>query len=263
MRQNHTLANLRTGKPAIGQWMHSSSVHIARAIAAQKIFDWMLVDMEHSPTDLLTASMMLGAIADISGGMCTPLARVTQGSMYHIKQALDSGAQGIVVPMVSTAEDATNIVRWSRYPPVGERGAGGLLRALTFGTTNSAEYLANANDEILVGIQIETREAVDNIEAILDVPGLDMVFIGPNDLHLSLGLTPSLWSDQPGFVEATNKVISAAQRRGMPLGTLVYDAEGAKARLAQGFTFIGLDSEISQLLRMLNGIYNQIRPALS
>jgi 4-hydroxy-2-oxoheptanedioate aldolase len=263
MRQNHTLANLRTGKPALGQWMHSSSVHIARALAVQKIFDWILVDMEHAPTDLLTASMMLGAIADISGGMCTPLARIPQATPYHIKQVLDGGAQGIIVPMVSTAQDTADIVRWSRYPPVGDRGAGGMLRALSFGTTNSAEYLANANDEILVGIQIETREAVENIEEIVAVPGLDMIFIGPNDLHLSLGLTPSLWSEQPGFVEATNKVIAAAQRARMPLGTLVYGADGAKARLAQGFNFIGLDSEINQMLRALNAEYQQIRPALS
>lgn len=97
--------------------MHSHSVHLARIIAAQGLFDWLLVDMEHSPIDLYTASLMLSGIADISGGICTPLARIADGTIHHIKQALDAGAQGIIVPMVNTADDALNVVRYTRYPP--------------------------------------------------------------------------------------------------------------------------------------------------
>jgi 2-keto-3-deoxy-L-rhamnonate aldolase RhmA len=103
LRQNHTLAALRQGKHTIGLWLHSHSVHIARIIAAQGLFDWLLVDMEHSPLDLSTASMMLSGIADVSSGICTPLARLAAGTMYHVKQALDAGAHGIIVPMVNNA----------------------------------------------------------------------------------------------------------------------------------------------------------------
>src|SRR5689334_21397618 len=102
-------------------------------IAAQGLFDWLLVDMEHVPVDLSTVSMIFAGIADISGGECTPLARVAHGTMYHIKQALDAGAQGIVVPMVNTAEEAAAVVRFARYPPLGERGGGGMVPHYNFG----------------------------------------------------------------------------------------------------------------------------------
>ena len=98
MRENHALAQLRQGKPSIGLWLHSHSFHIARMIAAQGLFDWLLVDMEHAPIDLSTASMSLAAITDVSAGNCTPLARVTHSTMYHIKQALDAGARASSFP---------------------------------------------------------------------------------------------------------------------------------------------------------------------
>lgn len=228
-------------------------------IAAQGLFDWLLVDMEHVPVDLSTASMIFAGIADITGGECTPLARVAHGTMYHIKQALDAGAQGIVVPMVNTAEEASAVVRFARYPPLGERGGGGMVPHYNFGLTNHVEYIKAANDEIMVGIQIETREAVENIDAILDTPGIDMAFIGPFDLHISLGLSPGLWSDQPAFRAAVDKVIAAAKRRNIPLGTLQPNAAGTKARLADGFTFIGMGTDVVHLLEALNVQAKELR----
>jgi 4-hydroxy-2-oxoheptanedioate aldolase len=251
MRANHTLAQIRQGKPSIGLWAQSHSFHIARIIAAQGLFDWLLLDMEHTPVDLSTASMTLSTIADVSGGACTPIARIAHGTMYHIKQALDSGAQGIIVPMISTAQDAANVVRWSRYPPLGERGAGGLTPHYGFGTTSHIEYVQNANREILVALLIETQEAIDNIDAIVAVPGIDLIFLGPFDLHVSLGLTPALWSEEPTFVAAVQKVIAACKQHGLPYGTLTPNAEGAKARLADGFTFIGLVSDVYHMLAAL------------
>ena len=199
MRENHALAQLRQGKPSIDLWLQTHSFHIARIIAAQGLFDWLLLDMEHTPIDLSTTSMTLAGIADVSGGNCTPLVRVAHNTMYHIKQALDSGAQGIVVPMINTAQEAAAAVRFARYPPLGDRGAGGLIPHYGFGTTSHVEYVQNANREILVAVQIETREAFENIDAIVATPGIDLIFIGPFDLHISLGLPPGLWSDQPVF----------------------------------------------------------------
>jgi 4-hydroxy-2-oxoheptanedioate aldolase len=262
VRPNWTLAQIRQGKPAVGLWLQSHSFHTARIIAAQGIFDWLLVDMEHTPVDLSTTSMILSAIADISAGKCTPLVRVAQGTMYHIKQALDAGAQGVIVPMIGTAEDAAAAVRFARYPPQGERGAGGLVPHLNFGVTNHAEYVQHANDEILVALQIETQEAVENIEAILDTPGVDLVFIGPFDLHISLGLPPALWSDLPEFQTAVHKVLAACRQRGIPYGTLTLNAEGAKERLAEGFTLLGMGSDLMHLLGALTAQYQQLRPAL-
>lgn len=262
MRQNTTLAKIRQGKPAIGLWLHSHSFHTARILAAQGILDWLLVDMEHTPVDLSTASMILSTIADVSGGRCTPLARVAHGTMFHIKNVLDAGAQGIIVPMINTAQDAADVVRFARYPPQGERGGGGLAPHFGFGTTSHPEYIREANREIMVTIQIETQEAVENIDSILDTPGIDLVFIGPFDLHLSLGLTPSLWSDQPTFQAAVTRVITACQQRGLPYGTLTPNAEGANARMEQGFSFIGLGTDIVHMLGSLNAQYQQLRTNL-
>ncbi|MBX3084400.1 MAG: 2-dehydro-3-deoxyglucarate aldolase [Anaerolineae bacterium] len=260
MRQNHTLAKLRKGQPAIGLWMHSHSFHLTRIVAAQGLFDWLLVDMEHTPVDLSTASMIFAAIADVSGGACTPLARVAHGSMYHIKHALDAGAQGVIVPMVNTAQEASDVVRFSRYPPLGERGAGGLVPHIGFGITNHVEYVKQANHEILVAIQIETREAVENIESILAVPGIDLVFIGPFDLHISLGLTPTLWSDDPTFRAAITKVIAACKAHGLPYGTISPNADSAAARLADGFTFVSMGTDMIHLLSSITTQYQRLKP---
>jgi 2-keto-3-deoxy-L-rhamnonate aldolase RhmA len=262
VRQNRTLATLRQNKPAIGMWLQTHSFHVARIIAAQGIFDWLLVDMEHTPVDLSTASMIFATIADVSAGMCTPLARVASGTIDQIKQALDAGAQGVIVPMINTAEDAAQAVRFARYPPLGERGAGGITPHLGFGTTSHIEYVNNANREILVSVQIETQTAVENIDSILETVGIDLVFIGPFDLHISLGLPPGLWSDLPEFQAAIHKVINACKQRGIPYGTLTPNAEGAKARLAEGFTLLGMGSDLAHLTGTIQAQYQQLRPVL-
>ena len=262
MRQNHTLDAIRSGKPAIGLWLQTHSFHTARIIAAQGLLDWLLVDMEHTPVDLSTASMIFATIADVSAGACTPLARVAHGTMDQIKQALDAGAQGVIVPMINTAEDAANAVRFARYPPQGERGAGGIVPHFGFGTTSHIEYVQNANAEILVAIQIETQAAIENIDSILDTPGIDLVFIGPFDLHISLGLPPGLWSESTVFRAAVDRVIAACKRRGLPFGTLTPSAEGAKNRLIDGFTFLGMGSDIAHLLGAINSQVQQLRTAL-
>jgi 4-hydroxy-2-oxoheptanedioate aldolase len=259
MRQNHTLAQIRAGEPAIGLWLQSHSHHTARIIAAQGLFDWLVVDLEHTPVDVHTAATTLGAIADVSGGKCTPLVRVAQGTMHNIKYALDFGAQGVIVPMVNTAEDAQQVVRYARYPPDGDRGGGGLLPHLSYGVAKHVEFLPHGNRETLVAVQIETRQAVENIEAIADVPGIDLVFVGPMDLHLSLGLPATLWSDSPVFLSALGRVVDACQSRGIPLGTLAPNAELAKARLADGFTFVGMGSDYGHLLAALHAQVQQLK----
>lgn len=248
MRTNHTLTKLRDGQPAIGLWLQLGSPNAARMLAAQGCYDWLLVDLEHSPVDIATAAHMLTAIADVSGGRVTPLCRVIAGTQYHLKQALDAGAQGVIVPMVSTVDDARAAVHFSRFPPDGERGGGGMAPHLSYGA-NRADYSAHVNREVLVGIQIETRTAIDNLDAILDVPGLDMIFIGPNDLHMSYGLAPRYWSAEPAFQTAVERVKAACGQRGLPLGILTGDGTTGKDRIADGFTFVGIGTDANTLLR--------------
>lgn len=259
MRGNHTLSLLQQNQTAYGLWLQSHHFHIARLLAAQSLLDWLLVDMEHTPVDLSTASMLFATIADVSSGKCTPLARVASGTMDQIKQALDAGAQGIVVPMVNTADEATDVVRFSRYPPLGDRGAGGITPHLGFGMTNHAEYVPQANDEIMVSIQVETAEAVNNIEEIVQVDGLDMIFIGPFDLHISLNLSPTLWSDTPEFLNAVARVKDACQKANIPLGTLAPNAAGAKLRQGEGFQFIGVGADLIHLVNAVRSQFSDLR----
>jgi 4-hydroxy-2-oxoheptanedioate aldolase len=247
VRPNHTKALLRDGQPALGAWLQLGSAPAARLLAAQGLLDWLLVDFEHAPVDPANAAAIFGAVADVSAGRVTPLARVAAGTMTCVKHALDAGAQGVIVPMVHGPDEVREAARWARFPPDGERGAGALLAHLGLGVSRP-EYLARANAEVIVGVQIETREAVLRVDEILDVPGVDLCFVGPNDLHLALGLPPRFWSDAPAFSAAVARVRAAASARRIPLGTLCRDAAEAKARLADGFSFVGVGSDAHYLL---------------
>ncbi|MBL8132228.1 MAG: 2-dehydro-3-deoxyglucarate aldolase [Anaerolineae bacterium] len=248
MRPNATLSRLRNGEPALGLWLQLGSISVARMLAAQGSYNWLLVDLEHTATDLSTASLMMSAIADVSAGRVTPVARVPAGTVFHIKQVLDAGAHGVLVPMVNTPDEARDIVRFARYPPVGERGVGGFAPFVSFGA-NRAEYAREANDQIMVAIQVETRQGVENIEEIASVPGIDVIFVGPNDLHISYGLQPRYWSAEPDFLNAVQKVVDTCKTRGVTAGILCADSAGAIDRLKQGFTFVGVGSDAGFLLR--------------
>lgn len=264
MRSNKTLELIRQGKLALGTWIEMHDIYATRLLAAQGCFQWMLIDAEHSPVDSRTVAILCAMMVDISQGAITPLVRVTAGTIDKIKQALDSGAQGIIAPMINTAAEAKDVVKFAKYPPDGERGIGGLFPHLSYGVRRP-EYLKNANKETLVGIQIETKESVENIEEILGVKGIDLVFIGPNDLHQSLGLKAQFWSDEPLFQENVQKVIKACKARNIPYGTLCPDAAQAKSRQAEGFIFIGLGSDTSFLLagagKQYGDFYNVPEPA--
>jgi 4-hydroxy-2-oxoheptanedioate aldolase len=257
MRNNHTLHKLRNNETACGIWLASHHPITARLLAMQGAIDWILIDGEHSPVDTSALALCCGAISDASQGKCTPLARVANGTIDQIKRALDSGAQGVLVPLVSTAEDAENVVRFSRYPPDGIRGMGGLLAAQGFAMTR-AEYSQRANREVLVSIQIETKQAIDNIDEICSVKGLDAVFIGPNDLHVSYGLPPSYWSDAPEFQNAVQKVLDASKRHNMTAGILCGTQTQAKMCKELGFTYLGIGSDLPMLLGAVGATYSHV-----
>lgn len=257
MRKNTALSRLRDGKVALGTWLQLHSFQASRMLAAQGFFEWLLVDYEHTPVDRGGAAQILSTIADVSGGRVTPLARVAAGSVEEIKHALDAGAQGVIVPMIKSAAEVRAAVRYARYPPEGERGAGGLSPHLGFGVSRPI-YIQAVNREILFGVQIETAEAVEDIEAILDVRGVDLCFIGPNDLHLALGYPAMFWSAEPRFAQAIERVRAACARRGIPLGTLCKDVASAKDRVREGYTFVGLGSDAHFVLQYAGVQYGEL-----
>lgn len=243
MKPNQALAKLRRGEPAIGTWLSLASP-IAARLMANVGFDWLTVELEHTPTSMETAALAFSAIA--AGGVA-PLVRVPWNTGENIKRVLDSGAAGVIVPMVNTRAEAEAAVRWTRYHPQGDRSIGGQLHAVNFGT-DPATYYANANKEILLVAMIEHAQGVENAEEILSVPGIDCVFIGPNDLHNSMGLAPAFDSDHPQFVSALKRIRECAKARGIPSGIHVQDPASAQRRIQEGFQFIAVASETGMML---------------
>jgi 4-hydroxy-2-oxoheptanedioate aldolase len=207
---------------------------------ARSGFHWLTLDMEHSSATWETAANVFGVVAEAG---CTPLIRVPSITHENAKRALDLGAFGIVFPMCNSVDQARLAVSSCRYPPQGTRSVGGSLHSLNFGTS-AAEYYRKANDEILIIVQAEHIDAVENIDAILAVEGIDAVFVGPNDLLASMGKTPQMTSDDPQFVDALARIRRAAERHGVAPGLHVADASQARLRIQEGWRFVAISSEL-------------------
>lgn len=228
------------GTPSFGTWISASSL-VALDALRDVGFEWFVVDTEHAQVnpERLAAMMAL-----LTGGRATPLIRVGNVDPYLIKQALDAGAHGILVPLVNTEAQARSAVSFAKYPPEGVRGAAAAAPS-RYGR-ELATYLRGANSETLVGVQIETREALENLEGIAQVPGVDLLFVGPQDLTLSLGLVDD--RTNPRVRQAMRTVVEACERHGKTPGTLVTTLEEKRAAIELGFRFISLASDVRFLI---------------
>src|SRR5881394_602984 len=202
---------LKAGKPQIGLWSSLSSSYTVEVIAGAG-FDWLLLDMEHSPSDLENLLAQLQAAAPYP---THPVARVPWNDMVTIKRVLDVGAQSLLVPYVSSAAEARAAVSFTRYPPHGARGVAGTTRATRFGRIK--DYARRAHEEICVLVQVETQAALDKIEEICAVDGVDGVFVGPADLHASLGYTGEIANPKvkPMIDEAIKRIRKAGKAPGI------------------------------------------------
>ncbi len=230
MRINHVKAALREGRAQVGTWLSLASPLAARFMARTG-FHWLTLDIEHSPVNWETAAAIFGMVADAGG---VPLARVPFNNLENVKRVLDAGAYGIVFPMCCCVEEAEEAVAVCKYPPLGRRSVGGGLHTLNF-NASASEYYARANDEI-----------------IFRVPGLDGMFVGPNDLLASMGKTPAMETDDPEFVEALRHLRETAVRNGIAPGIHVADAEAANRRIAEGWRFVAISSELAFMLQAAN-----------
>lgn len=220
---------LRAGELLRGTMLTLPSPEVADMVARCG-FDWLFLDGEHGSPTTLDWQRMLMAI----GGRCASLLRVPSLGETCIKTALDLGVDGIIVPMVNSAELAREAVAWTRYPPQGRRGIG-LARAQGYGL-EFADYVENANDRLALVVQVEHIDAVENIEEIAAVDGLDAVFVGPYDLSASLGKTGAV--DDPEVVAAIERVTRACRARGLALGYFGVSAASVLPYIERGFNLI-------------------------
>jgi 4-hydroxy-2-oxoheptanedioate aldolase len=249
---NRVKALVEAGKPTIGVVITTPSLH-AVEILAGKGFDWIWIDLEHAPIDLETLDRMLQAM---QGTETVPIVRVAWNRHWLAKSALDLGAKGIMIPWINSRQDAVDAVKGLRYPPEGVRGVGASVAARRWGVRPTSEYLKIANNEIMSVLQIETIEAVNHIDEILTVPGIDMIFVGPNDLASSMGLLGQ--PGHPRVEEAIQKVLAATKRAKVPVGTMGFSPEAANRRIEQGFQFIAVASDGSLLSSGAKNILKQI-----
>jgi 4-hydroxy-2-oxoheptanedioate aldolase len=245
MRTNQVKEKLKRGEPALGAWLSLPSVPSAR-IMARLGFDWLVVDMEHSAHNPALMADIVATIVD--AGTSAPIVRVPANGVEWFKWALDAGAWGIVVPMVNTREEAQRAVEFAKYPPRGTRSIGGAFGPYGFGITDWSEYGRTANDETLVIVQIESAPALHNLDAILSVDGIDVAFVGPNDLHAQIGLPPSSDGAEPAFMEALERIKASAREHHVATGIFSSNGEAAAQRIRQGFQMISVTTDISSMI---------------
>ena len=212
----------------LGTIVSLASAEVAEVLSAAG-FDWLFVDAEHSPLEALTIQHIL------QGAGSTPcLIRLARADEVSIKKALDVGAAGVIAPLVNSAEQAAQVVRWARYAPLGTRGVG-VGRAHGYGF-EFQEYVTSANDETTVVVQAEHIDAVNNMEAIVRVPGVDAVLVGPYDLSASLGRLGEV--THPEVVSAIEHVTQVCRAAHMPLGIFGMSAEAVQPYIERGYTLI-------------------------
>ena len=231
----------RATKVPIGTWVMSASPIVAEAMGHAG-FDWAVLDMEHTPLDLMDLVHLLQAVG------CTPmqpLVRVPWNDTVNVKRVLDAGARSLLFPFIQNADEAARAIAATRYPPQGVRGMAGMSRGSRFGTTPN--YFRVANDGICAVLQLETLEAVAQLEAIAAVPGCDALFVGPGDLSGTMGHIGQL--THPDVMAVMADVARRAQAIGLPIGTVGGNAETVAQYRAMGYDFVAVASDLGLLMR--------------
>jgi 2-dehydro-3-deoxyglucarate aldolase/4-hydroxy-2-oxoheptanedioate aldolase len=223
-----------------GIFMFSASPFLAEVVARSGV-DWVLVDLEHGTAD---ESDLLPMFLAIEQAGCQPLVRVESGERIRVGRALDLGARGVMVPQMTSVADAGAMARWMRTQPEGERGIALYTRGMGFGV-DGHEGARGMHEELLSIVQIETRSALDQVEQIAALDGVDVLFVGPADLSHALGIPGQL--DHPDFVAAVERVAAAALGHGKAAGIIVSNPQDVGGYARKGFTFLALSIEASIL----------------
>lgn len=246
---------IKNSEKQIGLWL-SLRNNLAAEVVSTSGYDWLLIDMEHTPNDVSTVLTQLQAVA--SGGS-TAIVRPPWNDTVMIKRLLDIGAPGLLLPMIQSVEEAESAVAATRYPPKGVRGVTGTSRANAFGRIK--DYYDRVDDELAVLIQLETRAAIEQAIPIASVDGVSGVFFGPADIAADIGKL-----GQPLCDEVWELIMPAAKslmERGIPVGTLVGDADFAARLLNEGFTFVACGSDLGLLINGADNLLSSVKNKLS
>lgn len=248
---NSFKAALRSGRVQLGIWSSLSSPLVAELLARSR-FDWVMFDAEHSPLEISGLLPLLQAAAN---GTAVPVIRPPSNDPVLIKRALDIGAQSILLPFVQSAAEAAEAVASVRYPPHGIRGVSAATRASQFG--RESDYLATADDEICTLVQVETGEALRELEAIASTAGIDGVFIGPSDLSASLGHLghPGHPDVQAAIADAAGTIRSA----GKAPGILATSSADARRYIEWGYVFVACGVDVRLLALSVDDLHRQVR----
>ncbi len=242
--------SLQSATPLIGTLLTVASPEIAEALALQG-FDWIFIDLEHGSLSIKDAQVAIQAVADRS----FTLVRVPDGTPENIKRVMDTGCSGIIVPMVSSESYARKIVALAKYPPLGERSVG-LGRAQGYGL-RFGEYLASANAQTAVVVQIEHRDAISSVDQIAAVPGIDALFVGPYDLSNSMGLVGQV--SHPDVVAAIGKVRVACGRASLAMGIYCSNAELASNEIKAGARMVAVGTDIMHMASSARSTLDALR----
>ena len=241
LRRNAFKHAIAAGRLQVGLWCSLCS-NIAADIVRDCGFDWLLLDTEHSPNEIPD---LLSQLQAVEGGTATAIVRPAWNDTVLIKRCLDIGAQALLVPYVQNADEAMSAVAAVRYPPRGVRGVAAASRASRYGRVGG--YLKNADIEICLLVQVETRAALEKLETIAAVEGIDGVFIGPSDLSASLGHVGN-----PAHAEVQKALEDAVRRLkavGKPAGILTGNEDEARRYIGWGYTFVAVGSDVGLLGR--------------
>jgi 2-keto-3-deoxy-L-rhamnonate aldolase RhmA len=213
-------------------------------LVGQVGFDFVFIDMEHGAYGLESVADLIRGAKSVG---CAPIIRVPSGERHFISRVLDAGAEGIMVPMLSTPDEAKQVVSYAKYPPVGKRGVGLQTGQTNYARVKASDFTQQANQKTLIIAQIENAEGVRNIDAIMAVNGVDLAVLGPNDLSFDLGYQGK--TDTPECVEAIQKVVEACQRCGKHSGTHMGNLEQLAYWKDQGMTFIAYNTDTGLLYK--------------
>jgi 4-hydroxy-2-oxoheptanedioate aldolase len=242
----------QSGGAVVNGWLAIPSGFAAETMA-QGGWDSLTVDMQHGVQDYLSAVACFQAM---QAHPVLPMVRVPWNEPGIVGKVLDAGAYGVIAPMINTPDQARQFVSSCRYPPAGTR-SNGPIRAGIYGV--STGYQKTANEEVLCIPMIETKEAVENLESILDVGGIDAVYVGPSDLGFSYGLIPVLDRDEPEIMAAYEKILKETSKRGIVAGVHCGTAAYAKRAIGMGFRLVTVNNDCGLMLTMARQVVRELR----